>query len=71
VIDQIRCRPVAATIFDLGLLALAVGAVLAAVAVWRSGVLPRAAAVPFAVGFALFIPQSEMAAVRGRADGGG
>jgi hypothetical protein len=33
------------------------GAVLAAVAIWRSGVLPRSSGVLFAVGFALFVPQ--------------
>jgi hypothetical protein len=36
---------------------LGVGAVLAAVAIWRSGVLPRSSGILFAVGFALFIPQ--------------
>jgi hypothetical protein len=56
-IDAVRFGPVAVTTFALGLLALGVGAVLAAVAVWRSGVMPRYAAVPFALGFALFIPQ--------------
>jgi hypothetical protein len=57
VVDQVRFQPVAAAIFAAGLLALAVGAVLAAVAVWRSGVLPPASGVLFAIGFALFIPQ--------------
>ena len=56
-VDQVRYQPVAATIFAAGLLALAVGAVLAAVAIWRSGVLPPASGVLFAIGFALFIPQ--------------
>ena len=55
--EAVRFAPVAATTFAVGLLALAVGAVLAAVAVWRSGRRPRYGAVPFAVGFALFIPQ--------------
>jgi hypothetical protein len=55
--EAVRYGPVAATTFAIGLLALGVGAVLAAVAVWRSGGLARAAAVPFALGFALFIPQ--------------
>ena len=57
VVDQVRFQPLAATIFALGLLMLGVGAVLAAVAVWRSGALSRAAAVLFAIGFALFFPQ--------------
>jgi hypothetical protein len=57
VADAVRFHPVAATSFLLGLLTLAVGAVLTATAVWRSAVLPRASALPFALGFALFIPQ--------------
>jgi hypothetical protein len=57
VVDQVRYNPVAVTIFGLGLILLAVAGILAAVAVWRSGVLPRAAGVLFAVGFALFLPQ--------------
>jgi hypothetical protein len=55
--EAVRFSPVAATTFAVGLLALGAGAMLAAVAVWRSGVLPRYSAVPFALGFALFIPQ--------------
>ncbi len=55
--DAVRFSPVAATSFAVGLLAVGAGAVLAAVAVWRSGVLPAPAGVLFAVGFALFIPQ--------------
>lgn len=57
VVDQVRYQPLAATIFAVGLLALGAGAVLAAIAVWRSGLLPRTAGVLFAIGFALFIPQ--------------
>jgi succinate dehydrogenase hydrophobic anchor subunit len=56
-VDAVRFSPVPATTFVLGLLLLGAGAVLAAVAVWRSGVLPRASGVLFALGFALFIPQ--------------
>jgi hypothetical protein len=48
---------VPATTFALGLLGLGAGAVLAAVAIWRSGVLARAGGILFAAGFALFIPQ--------------
>jgi hypothetical protein len=55
--EAVRYGPVAVTTFSLGLLALGAGAVLAAVAIWRSGVLPRYSGIPFAVGFALFIPQ--------------
>ena len=57
VVEEFRFGAVAATMFLLGLLALGVGAVLWAIAIWRSEVLPRAAGVLAAVGFALFIPQ--------------
>jgi hypothetical protein len=57
VVAAVRYQPLAITIFGTGLLAIAVGAVLAAVAVWRSGVLPRYAGVLFAAGFVLFLPQ--------------
>ena len=57
VVDQVRYNPVAITMFGLGLILLAVAGILTAVAVWRSGVLPRTAGVLFAVGFALFLPQ--------------
>jgi hypothetical protein len=55
--DAVRYSPLAITTFGLGLLALAAGAVLAAAAVWRSGVMARPAAILYAVGFALFLPQ--------------
>jgi hypothetical protein len=57
VVQAVRYQPVAVTIFGTGLILLAVASILAAVAVWRSGVLPRASAVLFAVGFALYLPQ--------------
>ncbi|MCT9935125.1 hypothetical protein N5079_33480 [Planotetraspora sp. A-T 1434] len=56
-VDEFRYGSVAISTFAAGLLLLGVGAVLAAVAVWRSGVLQRWSAVPLAAGFALFIPQ--------------
>jgi hypothetical protein len=56
-VDAVRFSAVPITTFGLGLLLLAAGAVLAAVAVWRSGVLPRSGGVLFAVAFALFLPQ--------------
>jgi hypothetical protein len=56
-LDAIRFNPAAATTFALGLLLLGVGAILVAVTIWRSGVLPRYSGIPFALGFALFIPQ--------------
>lgn len=56
-VDATRFQPVAVTTFGVGLLSLAVAAILAAVAVWRSEVLPRAGGILFAIGFALFLPQ--------------
>lgn len=52
-----RFGGLALTMFGTGLILLAVGAVLAAVAVWRSGVLSRGSGILFAIGFALFLPQ--------------
>ena len=57
VVNGFRYHPVAITIFGLGLVLLAVAAILAAVAVWRSTVLPRYAGLAFATGFVLFLPQ--------------
>ena len=56
-VDTVRFSPVPATMFALGLLVLGAGAVLAAIAIWRSGVLPRSSGILFALGFALFLPQ--------------
>jgi hypothetical protein len=44
-------------LFVPGLLLLAAGAILAAVAIWRSGSLMRWSGLPLALGFALFLPQ--------------
>ena len=49
--------PLAVTTFGIGLIALAAGAILAALAIRRSGVLPAGSGVLFATGFALFLPQ--------------
>jgi hypothetical protein len=57
VADAFRYGPVALTTFALGLILLGVGAVLAAIAIARSGALPPASGVLVAIGFALFIPQ--------------
>jgi hypothetical protein len=57
VVDGFRFDPVAITLFGLGLVALAAGAVLLAVAIRRSGRLPRHAGALFALGFVLFLPQ--------------
>jgi len=43
--------------FAVGLLLLAVGAIMAASAIWKSGALAKWSGVPFALGFALYIPQ--------------
>jgi hypothetical protein len=56
-IHAVRFQPLAATIFATGLLLLAAAAIMAAIAVWRSHVLPRASALLFAVGMALLLPQ--------------
>jgi len=55
VTEATRYNLVAITIFGLGLVTLAVGAVLVAVALWRSD--SRYAAAVFAAGFVLFLPQ--------------
>lgn len=55
--DAIRFSPAAAGTFVAGLLLLAAGPTLAAVAVRRSGVLPQICGVPMALGFVLFLPQ--------------
>jgi hypothetical protein len=56
-VHAVRFQPLAATIFATGLLLLAAAAVMAAIAVWRSDVLPRASAILFAAGLTLFLPQ--------------
>ncbi|MEV4068587.1 hypothetical protein [Nonomuraea fuscirosea] len=55
--EEFRFGPVAVTMFAGGLVLLGVGTVMAALAIWRSGTLPRWSGVPLALGFALFIPQ--------------
>jgi hypothetical protein len=44
-------------LFVPGLLMLGIGAIALGASVWRSGVLPRRSGLPFALGFALYIPQ--------------
>ena len=56
-VDAIRFGGTQATFFGVGLVLLGVGAVLAAVAIWRSRVLPRSCGILFAVGYALYLPQ--------------
>ncbi|NUP02645.1 MAG: hypothetical protein HOV96_11795 [Nonomuraea sp.] len=55
--EQFRFHPVSVTMFAGGLALLGVGTVMAAVAIWRSGILPKASGIALAAGFALFIPQ--------------
>lgn len=55
--ESIRYQGAAMTTFALGLILIAVGSVLAGIAIWRSGVLPKWSGVLFAAGFALFLPQ--------------
>ena len=43
--------------FLVGLLLIGVSAIMVATAVWKSRVLPKWSGVPFALGFALYIPQ--------------
>lgn len=54
--NQIRFGPGFIMIIA-GLLLLAVGAILVAVAIWKSSDLPKWSGIPFALGFALYIPQ--------------
>jgi hypothetical protein len=56
-VHAVRYQPLAVTIFGMGLLLLAAAAIMAAIAVWRSHVMPRASAILFAAGMALFLPQ--------------
>lgn len=50
-VEVVRYQPAGITVFGIGLVALAVGAVMAAVE------LRSRAAIPYALGFALFLPQ--------------
>ena len=54
--DDIRFGP-GITVLIAGLLLLAFGVLLAEIAVWRSGDLPRWSGLPLVVGFALYLPQ--------------
>jgi len=56
-VHAVRYQPLAMTIFATGLLLLAASAIMAAVAVWQSHVLPRTSGMLFAAGIALFLPQ--------------
>ncbi|RXR26798.1 hypothetical protein EQW78_08230 [Oerskovia turbata] len=56
-IDAVRMQPVAMTLFGLGLLAVGASGLLAAVAVWRGGLVPRWPGIPLATGMVLYLPQ--------------
>lgn len=56
-VDAVRFSGPAVVMFAAGLLLLAVGPILVAIAVWRSGMLSRWSVLSFALGFALYIPQ--------------
>ncbi|MEV3935234.1 hypothetical protein AB0K52_04515 [Glycomyces sp. NPDC049804] len=55
--DAFRYDPTAITVFAVGLALIAVAAVLAAVAVWRSGTLRKWSGVPLAALLATMLPQ--------------
>ena len=55
-VSAVRYGP-AIFVFAVGLLLLAVGPILVAITVWRSGTLSRWSSMVFALGFALYIPQ--------------
>ncbi|HEY1093220.1 MAG TPA: hypothetical protein VGE61_00850 [Glycomyces sp.] len=55
--NAFRYDPTAMTVFAIGLALIAVGAVCAAVAVWRSGTLNKWSAVPLAVLLVTMLPQ--------------
>ncbi|TQF69358.1 hypothetical protein FK531_11550 [Rhodococcus spelaei] len=56
-VEQVRGGGTQMAMFAVGLVLVAVGVIIAAVAIWRSGALDRWSGVPLAVGFALFVPQ--------------
>jgi hypothetical protein len=55
--ESLRYNGLAITMFGIGLVLVGLGGVLAGVAVWRSGVLTKAAGLAYAAGMALFLPQ--------------
>lgn len=54
--DVVRGGP-QEVMFGVGLLLIAVSAITVAIAIWKSGVLPHWSGVPFALAFALYLPQ--------------
>lgn len=55
-VNQVRFGPAIAFI-GTGLILVAAATILAAFAIWKSGVLPKWSGVPLAIGFAVYIPQ--------------
>lgn len=55
--DAFRYDPTAMSVFAIGLILIAIAAVLAAVAVWRSGTLNKWSGVPFAALLVTMLPQ--------------
>src|SRR5260370_41921019 len=55
-VDTVRLGP-GAIVFVVGLLLLAVGAILVAIAVWRAGTPPPWSGIPFAPGVVVYLPQ--------------
>lgn len=56
-VEGVRFNAWAISSFAAGLMALGTSAILAAAALWRSGAFPRPVGIPFALGYALYIPQ--------------
>ncbi|HLU27929.1 MAG TPA: hypothetical protein VKZ65_05790 [Glycomyces sp.] len=55
--EDFRMDPTAVTVFAIGLALIALAAVLAAIAVWRSGTMHRWSAIPLAAMMVLYLPQ--------------
>lgn len=54
--EDFRMDPTAMTVFAIGLALIAIAAILAAVAIWRSGTLFRWSGVPMAAAMVLYLP---------------
>ncbi|RJO73634.1 hypothetical protein D5S18_20840 [Nocardia panacis] len=54
--EDFRMNPIAAAVFAIGLALIAAAAVLAAVALWRSGTVRRWSGVPMATAMVLYLP---------------
>lgn len=56
VADAFRMDSTAITVFAIGLALIALAAILAAIAIWRSGTMPRWSAAPMAAAMVLYLP---------------